>query len=75
MSEAESWIEKTIETDKANNFIFFLGQDHIVYAEFFRRKGNLPKAKENLNRAIENFRDCSADGWVKKYEKELAVFS
>jgi len=30
------------------------------------------KAKENLNKAIEIFTECGADGWVDKYEKELA---
>ena len=75
MNEAKNWIEKTIETDKTNNFIFFLGQDHVLYAEFFKRKGTLSKAKEHLNTAIEIFRDCGADGWVEKYEKELAALS
>jgi hypothetical protein len=28
-----------------------------------------------LNKAIEIFRECGADGWVEKYEKELASFS
>ena len=75
MNEAKNWIEKTIETDKTNNFIFFLGQDHVLYAEFFKRKGTLSKTKEHLNTAIEIFRDCGADGWVEKYEKELAALS
>ena len=39
------------------------------------RSGDLPKAKENLNKAIEIFTECGADGWVDKYEKELATIS
>ncbi len=39
----------------------------------FRRKGDQSKAKENLNKAIEIFKKCGADGWVEKYEKELAL--
>ena len=31
--------------------------------------------KENLKKAIEIYRECGADGWVEKYEKELAVIS
>ena len=38
-------------------------------------KENLLKAKENLSKAIEIFKDCGADGWVDKYEKELATLS
>ncbi len=72
MNKAEDWINKAIETDKSNGFMFFLGQDYALYAELFKRKGELSKAKENLNRAIEIFKECGADGWVKKYEEELA---
>jgi len=48
-----------------------LGRDFAVYAELFKRKGNQSKAKENLNKAIEILKECGADGWVEKYEKEL----
>ena len=37
-----------------------------------KRKGNLAQAKENLNTAIEILKECGADGWVKRYEEELA---
>jgi hypothetical protein len=39
----------------------------------FKRKGGHSKAKENLNKAIEIYKECGADGWVEKYEKELAA--
>jgi len=39
----------------------------------FKRKGDLPKAKENLSKAIEIFTECGTDGWVEKYEDELAA--
>ena len=48
-----------------------LGRDFAVYAELFKRKGNQSKARENLNKAIEILKECGADGWVEKYEKEL----
>ena len=43
-----------------------------LYAELFRRKGDRSEAKENLSKAINIFKECSCDGWVEKYEKELA---
>ncbi|MFC1859502.1 hypothetical protein ACFL9U_15955 [Thermodesulfobacteriota bacterium] len=49
-----------------------LAHDYALYAEFFKRKGDPSKAKENLTKAIEIFQECSADGWVNKYQKELA---
>ncbi|MBL7203317.1 MAG: hypothetical protein ISS63_03150 [Desulfobacteraceae bacterium] len=71
ISEAEDWVKKAIETDKRNSTMWSLGADHALYAELFKRKGDLPKAKENLGKAIEIFKECGADGWVEKYEKEL----
>jgi hypothetical protein len=35
-------------------------------------KGDQSKAKENLETAIEIFNECGSDGWVEKFEKELA---
>jgi hypothetical protein len=50
-----------------------LGGDYAFYADLFKRKGNQTKAKENLNKAIEIFKECGADKWAEKYEKELAA--
>jgi predicted ATPase/class 3 adenylate cyclase len=73
-SEAEDWIRKAIEADRGNGTMWSLGRDYAHYAELFRLKGDQPKAKENLNKAIEIFRECGADGWVKKTE-QLATIS
>ncbi|UCF85588.1 MAG: AAA family ATPase, partial [Desulfobacteraceae bacterium] len=72
ISEAEGWIKKAIEVDNRNGTMWNLARDYALYAELFKRKGDLSKAKEKLNKAIEIFKDCGADGWVEKYEKELA---
>jgi class 3 adenylate cyclase/tetratricopeptide (TPR) repeat protein len=72
ISQAEDWIKKAIEADKSNGTMFSLGQDYYLYAVLFRRKGDRSEAKENLSKAINIFKECSADGWVEKYEKELA---
>jgi tetratricopeptide (TPR) repeat protein len=72
ISEAEQWIQKAIEADQRNQMIFQLGKDYALYAELFKRKGDRPKAQENLGKAIEILKECGADGWVEKYEKELA---
>jgi predicted ATPase/class 3 adenylate cyclase/ribosomal protein L40E len=75
MSQAEDWIKKAIEADERNGMIVFLGRDYALYAELFERKGDKSKAKVNLNKAIEILKECGADGWVVKYEKELAALS
>jgi len=58
--------------DKINGMMWHLGRDYAIYSELFKRKGDQSKAKENLNKAIEILKECGADGWVEKYEKELA---
>jgi len=75
ISDASDWIEKAIEAHKRNGMMFDLGRDHAVYAEVFKRKGDKSKAKENLTKAIDIYRECGADGWVTKAEKELAAIS
>jgi tetratricopeptide (TPR) repeat protein len=75
INKAEDWIKKAIEADNRNGMRWHLGKDYSNYAELFKRKDDLPKAKENLNKAIEILRECGADGWVEKYEKELAALS
>ena len=72
LSEAEDWVRKAIEADKRNGMMFYLGRDHALYADLLKRKGNQSKAKENLVKAIDILKECGADGWVEKYEKELA---
>jgi Tfp pilus assembly protein PilF len=71
MSEAEDWIKKAIETDKRNGTIWNLGRDYALCSELFKRKGDHSKSQENLNKAIEIFKECGAEGWVEKYEKDL----
>jgi len=73
LSDAEDWIQKAIETDKQNNTPWFLARDYALYAGWFMKKGDQSKAKENLNKAIEIFKECGADGWVKKTEEELTI--
>jgi len=75
LSEAEHWIQKAIEADQRNRMMINLGIDYALYAELFKRKGDRLKAQENLGKAIEILRECGADGWVEKYEKELAAIS
>ena len=74
ISEAEDWIKRAIETDKKNGLMWWhLAEDYAQYAELFKRKGDLSKTKEYLIEAIKIFKECSADGWVDKYKKELTA--
>jgi tetratricopeptide (TPR) repeat protein len=75
MSEAEDWIKKALEVDKKNGTIWSFGADHALYAELFKRKGDRLKAQENMGKAIKILKECGADGWVEKYEKEMAAIS
>ncbi|KKK97283.1 hypothetical protein LCGC14_2654300, partial [marine sediment metagenome] len=70
--EAEGWIKKSIETNQKYGMMWYLARDYALYADLFKRKGDQPKARENLGKAIEIFKECGSDGWLDKYEKELA---
>jgi class 3 adenylate cyclase/tetratricopeptide (TPR) repeat protein len=75
IEEAQHWIEEAIEADRRNQMMFHLGRDIAVYAELFKRKGDREKAKEQLGRAIDIYKECGADGWVTGAEEELARLS
>jgi len=75
ITEAEQWIQNAIEADQKNRMMFHLGNDYALYAKLFKRKDDRLKAHENLSKAIEIFKECGADGWVEKYEKELVAIS
>jgi hypothetical protein len=75
ISEAEDWIKRAIETNQKYGTKWNLARDYALYAELFKRKSDLTKAKENLKTAIGIFKECGADGWVGKCERELAELS
>ena len=52
--------------------IYRLGKTHALYGDYFRRKGDSTKAKNEFGRAVDILEECGADGWVEKYQKELA---
>jgi class 3 adenylate cyclase/tetratricopeptide (TPR) repeat protein len=73
ISRAENWILNAIEADQRNRMMLNLGKDYALYADLFNRKGDRLRARENLGKAIEIFKECGADGWAEKSEKELAA--
>jgi tetratricopeptide (TPR) repeat protein len=73
ISEAEDWIKRSIETNQKYGMMWLLATDYALYSELFTQKEDLSKARENLGKAIEIFKECGADGWVEKYEKELVA--
>jgi len=75
ISEAEEWIKKAIEEHKKYGMMWHLAKDYALYADLFKRKGDTSRAIEKLNKAIEIFNECGSDGWVERYEKELASLS
>jgi tetratricopeptide (TPR) repeat protein len=72
LSEADNWIKRAIKADERNGVMWSLARDYALYAELYKRRGDSAKARENLSKAIEILKEWGADGWVEKYEKELA---
>jgi len=71
-AEAQHWIEQAIEADERNGMRWHLARDIAVYAELFKRKGDMFKAREQLGRAIDIYKECGADGWVTMAQEALA---
>ena len=63
-----------IEVDQQRGMIFHLGQDYATFAEILKRKSQVTRAKDKFAKAVQIFKECGADGWVEKYETELAAF-
>jgi tetratricopeptide (TPR) repeat protein len=72
LTDAEAWIKEAIEADERHGMRWHLASDYALYGELVKRKGDLAEARVNLSKAVEIFRECGAEGWVKKYEEELA---
>jgi len=73
MAEAEAWIKRAIAFNTKHDTLWLLACDYALYADWFRKNGERSKAKEQLARAVGLFEECGADGWVEKYEKQLAA--
>jgi hypothetical protein len=72
LSDADLWFQKAIEADSRNRLRWQLAADHALYADVFKNKEDIQGAKEQLTKAIDLFNECGADGWVRKYEEEMA---
>jgi tetratricopeptide (TPR) repeat protein len=75
LADAGSWFQKAIEADTKNGYRWHLAMDHACYADWFKKKGDIQGAKEQLTKAIDIFKECGADGWVTRMEKTLAEIS
>jgi tetratricopeptide (TPR) repeat protein len=73
LCDSEELINIAIKADQKNGMMLNLGKNYASYAYLLNRKGDQYKAKENLRNAIEIANRCGADGWVEKYNKELAA--
>ena len=72
LTEGENWIKKAVEADKRNGMRWNLAKDYGTYSEILKKQGEKELAAEKLSKAIDIFKECGADGWVEKYEKEMA---
>ena len=75
MPEAEAWIRRSIDFDTMHAVPWNVGKDHALYADWFKKKGDIQGAKEQLTKAVDLFRECQADGWVTRTEKALTDLS
>ncbi len=73
--KVEEWIQKAIHLNIENGTKLFEARSHRLYSQFHQKQNNLPKAREQMNKAIDIMKECNATGWVEQYVKELADLS
>jgi len=47
MDDAETWINIAIETDERHRMPWWLAKDYALYADFFKKKGDLAKTERS----------------------------
>ncbi len=72
LSDAAVWFQKGVEADTRNGVRWQLARNHAAYANWFKKKGDIQGAKDQLTKAIDIFKECGADGWVTRTERTLA---
>jgi len=74
-SVAEDWIKKAISSDERDGMKWYLARDLALMGSLYKKRGKLKESKRYLSDAVTVFKECGADGWGNKYEKELEAFS
>ena len=72
INEAEDSLCEAIELVTKYGMRWQLARSYTLYSQIFKRQNNLPQARDQMNKAIDIMKECGADGWVERYEKELA---
>ena len=70
LTDAEFWIQKAIQNDHTYDVRWSLARDYTTYAKLLLMKGEHTKADEYLQKSVNTFKSCGAEGWVAKIEKE-----
>ena len=71
LAKAEKWIRGAIEANRRNGVQFELGQDHVLLAAYYQRRGNRDRARQCLKEARELFRACEVEVWIKHSEATM----
>jgi tetratricopeptide (TPR) repeat protein len=69
---AEDWINKAIKADSTHGTMLNLGRNFTLHAGLYKRRGQHDNAATALKTAIEIFKKCESDGFLKLAENELA---
>jgi hypothetical protein len=69
---SREWIRQDLAKGLHFNIRLHRCGDYALFAELMLRESDQSKANEKLSKAIDVLKECGADGWVEKYEKEFA---
>lgn len=74
-SAAEYWTRVAIVADEKLGMKVHLGRDYLLRSRLCKCRGDVAESRQCLNRAREIFRQCAADGDLRKTEQELDKLS
>lgn len=71
LDAAEHWLEQAVAAHKTDEMSWDLGRDHLVYSQFYQRRGKKAACVSHLQTALTIFQDCGATGWVRRTHDRL----
>ena len=72
--EAKDSILQAIRSHQRYQMLWDLGVDFFTYAEILKRMKMMTQSREMMGKAKVMFKQCGANGWVKKVDRELSEY-
>jgi len=73
LEKAENLVTRAIEADKKYHIKINLAKDYALYAKLLKHRTDNQNAQEYLKKALATFKECGANSWAEKTEKDFTT--